>query len=258
MTPSIIPLGQTTMALCRLGPDDASVALVWAHGWGQSGAAFMELARAFQTRAQSMVLDLPGFGASGLPPEGWGTENYADAIADWLATLPPGRRVWIGHSFGCRVGLQVAARHPTLLDGMVLVAAAGLPPHRGIARKVALRSRIYAYKVARMFVPEGPARDHLRARFGSVDARNAGPLRKVLVRAVNENLSNVAARVRCPTVLIYGDGDQDTPPEIGERLHRLISGSQLRILNGYDHHTILTNGRYQVAGEIQRLLKGLG
>ena len=53
--------------------------------------------------------------------------DYADAFAEWLSTLPRARRIWIGHSFGCRVGLQLAARHPATVDGLFLIAAAGLP-----------------------------------------------------------------------------------------------------------------------------------
>jgi pimeloyl-ACP methyl ester carboxylesterase len=113
-------------------PGTASPLLVWAHGWGHTHANLLPLAEAMRPSAESALIDFPGFGASPLPPEVWGTAEYADAVAEWLATLPPGRRLWVAHSFGCRVGLQLAARHPGAVDGLFLIAAAGLRPRRAL------------------------------------------------------------------------------------------------------------------------------
>jgi pimeloyl-ACP methyl ester carboxylesterase len=51
-------------------------------------------------------------------------------------------------------------------------------------------------------------------------------------------------------VLVYGDRDRETPPEIGTRLKELIQESQLYLLRGFDHWTVLTEGRHQL---LQRL-----
>ena len=110
--------------------------LVWAHGWAHSHASLAPLAEAMRPRADSRLIDFPGFGASPPPPSAWGTQDYADAMAEWLAGLPPRRRVWVGHSFGCRVGLQLAARHPAAVDALFLIAAAGLQPHRSLMTRM--------------------------------------------------------------------------------------------------------------------------
>src|SRR4051794_36849174 len=104
--------------------------LVFGHGWGQSSAAFLPLAETLNPFAPSYLIDFPGFGKSPLPPQSWGTAEYADAVADWLTGLPPARFLWIAHSFGGRVGLQLASRRPELLTGMILIASAGLPRTR--------------------------------------------------------------------------------------------------------------------------------
>jgi pimeloyl-ACP methyl ester carboxylesterase len=250
---AIIQLADASMAVTRLGSaDEAGPELIWVHGWGQSGAAFMELARSFARDAASAVVDLPGFGNSPLPPAHWGTADYGDAIAGWIATLPPRKRIWIAHSYGCRVGIQLAARHPGLLAGMVLIAAAGLPRHRTLIQTLRLKARIYAFKLAKRLTPAGAARERLYAKAGSADARNAGAMRPILIRAVNENLTEEARKIGCPTLLVYGRDDDDTPPEIGERLNGLIAGSELLVLNGFDHHTILTAGMHQLVSEISR------
>jgi pimeloyl-ACP methyl ester carboxylesterase len=233
------------------------VELVWAHGWGHSHESLVPLAAAMRSRAGSVLVDFPGFGASPLPPGAWGTEDYGDAMAGWLATLPAAPRVWVGHSFGCRVGVQLAARHPAAVSALFLIAAAGLPPHRSVMTRLKRLPRRLMFRTLRAMAPEGPARDRLRERFGSADYRNAGAMRPVLVKAVNEDLSEAARRIRVPVVLVHGDQDTESPPAIAERFHALIPGSRLHVLHGFDHWNILTDGRHQVTHLLGELLEGL-
>ena len=242
--------------LANGAPRDAAE-LVWAHGWGHSHQSLAPLAAALRPRADSWLLDLPGFGTSPLPPGDWGTEDYADAMAAWLAKLPPTPRVWIGHSFGCRVGVQLAARHPAAVRALFLIAAAGLPPHRSPLTRLKRLPRRLAFRALRAMTPEGPARDRLRERFGSSDYRNAGAMRPVLVKAVNEDLSEAARRIRVPVVLVHGDQDSESPPEIARRFHALIPDSRLHLLRGFDHLSIISDGRHQVAHLIGELLESL-
>jgi pimeloyl-ACP methyl ester carboxylesterase len=178
-------------------------------------------------------------------------------MAQWLATLPRRKRVWVGHSFGCRVGLQLASRHPDAVAALLLIAAAGLPPRRSVAERLRRLPRRLAFRTMRALTPEGAARDRLRERYGSSDYRTAGAMRPVLVKAVNEDLSEVARRIGIPVVLVHGAADSESPPEIATRLHALISGSRLHLLRGFDHLTILGDGRHQVIHLLGDLLERL-
>jgi pimeloyl-ACP methyl ester carboxylesterase len=251
--------GGAQFAAFRLGvnTDPAQPLLVWGHGWGQSHAALLPLAEAMRAIAPSLLVDFPGFGASPMPPAAWGTADYADAVAEWLAEIPARPRVWIGHSFGSRVGLRLAAQHPELVDGLVLIAAPGLPPRRSLAQQLWRRARSLAFRSLRALTPEGPARDRLRDRFGSADYREAGAMRPILVKTVTEDLGPVAREVRCPAVLIYGERDTETPPDIGQRLQQLMPRAELSVLRGLDHWTVLTEGRHQIAHRIGRFLETL-
>jgi pimeloyl-ACP methyl ester carboxylesterase len=236
------------LAVFRLAGDSAAgpMELIWGHGWGHTHKNLLPLAQAMRRTARSVLIDFPGFGASPLPPGAWDTADYADAVAEWLAGLAPARRIWIAHSFGCRVGLQLAARHPERLAGLFLIAAAGLPPRRSPWARLRVAARRWTFRLARQFTREGPARDRLRDRFGSADYRAAGELRPILVKAVTEDLSAAARAVRCPSVLVVGDRDRETPPELATRLHRMMPQSRLVVLRGFDHWSILTDGRHQI------------
>src|ERR1700712_5671863 len=83
--------------------------LLFGHGWGQSSTAFLPIAETLKPFAPSYLVDFPGFGKSPLPPPDWGTAEYADAISEWIGSLGSAERyIWIGHSFGGRIGLQLA------------------------------------------------------------------------------------------------------------------------------------------------------
>ena len=243
------------LAITEIGtPQPEGLHLVWGHGWGQSANALLPLAETLKPYASSSLVDFPGFGRSSAPPASWGTAEYADFVAEWIATLPA-RRIWIGHSFGSRVGIQLAARHPKVLSGMVLIAAAGLRRRRSFLENLSFQWRKTAFKTARRFVREGPQLDALRRRFGSTDYRSAGAMRPIFNRVVNEGLSEQARAVQCRTLLIYGTADTETPPEMGERYKSLIPNSELALLTGFDHFSVLSEGRHQLAVRIRRFLE---
>lgn len=232
------------------GPD-----IFWGHGWGHSLQAFMQLARSLENTGIHRIIDFPGFGDSPPPPENWSTAEYADAIAAFIKSRTDKKIIWVGHSFGCRVGIQLAARHPELIAGMFLIAAAGLPRKRPLHQKIYFKGRIKLYKILKKLIPFGLPEKWLLKTFASPDYLKSGPLRKILVRVVNENLSEQARTVKCPVTLLYGARDTETPPEIGQRLSRLIPGAEIVVLDGFDHYTILSEARHQVAHRLNAFIK---
>lgn len=231
------------------------IVIIWAHGWGHSHKNWEPLITPLAHQATHIALDLPGFGQSPPPPKDWGTEQYANAIAAWLKdnNLPP--VLWVGHSFGCRVGLQIAARHPECIKAMSLISGAGLKRKRPPLQKLYFTLRIKLFKLLRKRIPEGVFKDKIMAKFGSADYKDAGAMRKVFIRVVNEDLTPQAQDVQCPVTLIYGENDTATPPEFGTRLKQLIPNAQLHILKDQDHYSVLQNGRHQVIKLLSDFIK---
>jgi len=253
--PTFVTHDATTSYAARgLARQGARLEVVWAHGWGQDHRVFLGLVSGLEQRAAHILIDFPGFGDSPPPPAVWGTADYADAVASFLGTAPPVRRVWVGHSFGCRVGLQLAARHPQLVDGLFLIAAAGLPPSRTPLQRLTLAAKVALYKALKTLDRLGLDVAAFRDRLGSADYRSAGPMRPVLVKAVREDLTDVARAVRCPVCLIYGALDTQTPPALGERLASLLPDAHLQVLPRLDHDTILTAGSHQLQFQLAQFM----
>lgn len=229
----------------------------WAHGWGQSHAAFMPLAESLKPLGQHCLLDFPGFGESARPLEAWDTAAYADAIAHHLKQSGSAPIIWIGHSFGGRVGVQLASRHPELVKALVLISGAGLKRKRSPIKKLYFKCRIALYKFLKKLIPLGLSQNWLQSKFGSRDYQSAGEMRDIFLKVISEDLTPQAQNISCPTLLIYGSNDNETPPEFGQRYNRLIKNSTLHILDGQDHYTVLGQGRHQVANLLQGFITNL-
>lgn len=225
-----------------IGDQDSPV-ILWGHGWGQDHKAFIPLAESLRGY-RHILIDFSGFGKTPQPDTDWATQDYADAVAAWIKEQEFKNIHWVGHSFGGRVGIQLAARHPDLVKGLFLIAAAGLKRKRPLHKKIYFWLRTRAFKVLKNI---GINNDWLRSKFGSRDYNNAGAMRGILVKTISEDLSETAQKIRCPVTLVYGENDTETPSEFGHRYKGLMPRSDLFVLEGEDHYSVLSSGRHQVA-----------
>jgi pimeloyl-ACP methyl ester carboxylesterase len=199
------------------------------HGWQRTHADFVPLLQ----RLGGIAPDLPGFGASPPPPEAWGAREYARALEPVVRTFdsPP---VIVGHSFGGRVAVCLAASNPSLVRALVLAAA---PLIRvAPARRPSLRYRTIR-GLHRMHLVGDRRMEVARLRYGSHDYRAAsGIMRGVLVRTVGESYEAELWALRCPVDLVYGDQDRDVPAAVAERAAALVpGGATVTLLPGTDH-----------------------
>lgn len=211
---------------------DAPITVVALHGWGRTHADFGALLAGFD----AVALDLPGFGASPAPPSGWGAADYAALVVEVLPSLAV-PIVVLGHSFGGRVAVELAARHPQAVAGLVLAGVPLLRIDRPGARPP-LEFRIVRALHRRGLV--GDARmERLRQSRGSDDYRaTSGVQREVFVRVVNESYEEALRGVRCPVELVWGDDDPQVPLTIAERARAiLVAPTTLTVVPGAGHDT---------------------
>jgi pimeloyl-ACP methyl ester carboxylesterase len=222
-------------------------AVLFLHGWGADFSLFAPfLDRAADGGRRACALDLPGFGQSAEPTEGWGLDDYADFVLRFLGKLEIGSAVLVGHSFGGSVAVKIAVRESAARPGipkLVLVNGAG------IRRKKTLRQRagLLAYKTARRVLSLGPLRKRFagfleswRNRRASEDYRNASPrMRECLVKTVSEDLTPLLPSIPCPTLLVWGENDTATPVTDARLMESLIPGAGLVVLQNAGHYSFL-------------------
>ena len=204
------------------------------HGWGRSHADFAGvLAATYDQQAlDAVALDLPGFGASPAPPEGWGAKEYAEFVLPLLDEMADGVVV-VGHSFGGRVAVELAAMREDRVAALVL---SGVPLVR-LGRPPRPRVR---YRIVRSLAGAGILSqvrlDRARERYGSRDYREArGVMRDVLVRVAAEDYRPALAGVRCPVELVWGEQDTAVPLAVARSALGLVGKGRLTVLAGVDH-----------------------
>lgn len=232
---------------------------VWLHGWGQTHTSLSRLAQLFSSLGKHYLFDLPGFGKTANPKAGSGTADYADMLTKELDKITDRPCILIGHSFGARVAVQMAALHPDRVQAIILIGGAGLQRKRSIAYKTRAIVLRFLGKLARLCdsLFKSNLRQAYTNKFGSSDYKSAGDLRPTFVRVVNEDLITEAKSINCPALLLYGAEDNETPPEIGRKYEALIQNSQYHELTGFGHLDILDRGAYQCQALITDFLKSL-
>ncbi|MEA2509131.1 MAG: hypothetical protein QOG21_1213 [Actinomycetota bacterium] len=223
----------------RLASAGAGETVVVLHGWGGRIESMTPAMACLQTRFQVVAVDLPGFGDAPAPAGVWGTPDYARWLAALLRDHSIQRAHFLGHSFGGKVALTLAATDRTLVDKLILVDASGLrsAPSRAAVAKRAL-SR--AGRVAGRLGPPGRALQQLVYRqVATADYREAGPLRPTFVRIVNEDVTELLPRISAPTLLIWGGRDEDVPVTHAQTMERLIPDAGLVVLEGAGHFSYL-------------------
>ena len=219
------------------GPD-----VVLLHGWGATGAAMTSIVTALSSSFACHTVDLPGFGESPVPPCAWGVHDYAHLVAGLMAALGVPHAHFIGHSFGGRIAIVLAAERPDLVDKLILVDSAGVRPSQSKWRRAVL-TLAKAGQGLLSPRPLAPVRERLRSaardRLGSDDYRTAGPLRHTFVKVVDEDLRPLFPLVRAPTLLIWGEHDEVTPISDARLMESAIPDAGLVILPGAGHFSYL-------------------
>lgn len=229
------------------GPEDTDVTAVFVHGLGGSSTNWTELAGALSSRWHGVAPDLPGFGRSAAPGGAdYSPASHATAVGALLEHLTARGRGpvhLLGNSLGGAVALLVAAERPDLVRTLTLVSPAvpdlrPAPSRLGDARmilaavpllggrtRVALATEDPRARLARTMrlcwadpAEVSPAAFELAAaeaaeRTGVPWAAEAlhhsfvGLVRTWLAPG-SRSLWAAAARVRVPTLVVWGEADR--------------------------------------------------
>ncbi len=209
------------------------------HGWGLRGKHWARVMDDLHTSFDLIAPDFPGFGSTDAPPVPWGVSDYMNWVIALLDELGIERASVIGHSFGGRVAIKLAALHPERVEKLVLTDAAGIRPKRTLAYHINVRK----FKATRWLSRQSLAPAWLRAwaaarvaNQGSADYQAAsGTVRGSFVRIVNEDLRPYLPRIQAPTLLIWGERDDATPLADGQLMEKLIPDAGLVVFQGASH-----------------------
>jgi 3-oxoadipate enol-lactonase len=236
-----ITLDRATLAYDDAGPDDA-IPLLLVHGHPFDRSMWRPQLRQFSVRRRVIVPDLRGYGASPGEVDGWAA--FADDLAALLDAVRVPRAVVVGLSMGGQIALELWARHPDRVAGLLLAdtTAAGETPFsrtmrlEQAARLLAEGMDPYAVEMLyRMVAPDAPdaVAQHVLAMM-----RSAGPVGAAAAqraRADRPDRTSDLAAVAVPTTVVVGGADELTPVIEAAAMARQIPDAELVVVEGAAH-----------------------
>ena len=205
--------------------------IVLLHGWGQN-IEMMKFLGDKLNNCRVTILDLPGFGSSSIPTSELNIYDYDEILEEFIKNLKIKNPIIIGHSFGGRIGIIYASKNS--IDKLVLLGSPCV--RKEIDESLKLKILKFMKRVPLVNKMEEVAKKHI----GSEDYKKASPMmRKVLVNTVNEDLSDCAKYIDCPTLMIWGTNDTAAPIEDARELEKLIKDVGFIEYNGGSHYVYI-------------------
>jgi len=235
--------------------------LVLVHGHSGNWTNWLENIPRLARSRRVIAPDLPGFGFSEMPEWRISIENYARFLGRLFDALGVESAPVVGNSMGGFVGAELAVKDPERVDALVLVSAAGLSTkYVGLSDELLRRGwfRAFARAInAYASIPEARLEtlvrrprlrravlaavvrhpDRLAPRMAAEMLRGSGrPAAPFATDAiVDYDFRDHASRVRCPTLLVWGDSDRVVPVESADAYAEAIPHASKVILEDTGH-----------------------
>jgi len=185
-----------------------------------------------------------GFGDADKPQTGFTQTHYVEDLEAFLDVVGIKQAVIVGHSMGGLIAHYFAVRNPAKVTRLVLVGTAPTAANSAIVGGTVMDDinkltdpidpafvRLSQREQIRLPVPDSVldeiVSETLKAPARSWQGAMAGML--------GEDHSSRLAEIKCPTLILYGDGDMYFTMQDQRDLQRLIPQAQFKVYPGVGH-----------------------
>ncbi len=212
------------------------------HGWGSSIKPWAPILKGFEGY-RVIALDLPGCGESDILKTDWGIDDYCNFILKFINTLGIENPIMVGHSHGGRICIKMAAEGMLCPPKLILFGSAGIPAKKTLKKQLRIYSFKFIKKVLTLPIIKNYSSgliDKARSHFGSADYKSAPEvMRKTMVRVIGVDLRDIIHKIECPTLLIWGDKDTETPLDNAKFMEKVIKDCGLCVIEGGSHFAFI-------------------
>lgn len=215
------------------------VPIVILHGWGANSSTW-QIPKTLLEKAGFSVFvpDLPGFGKEVLLKLPWSISDYVDFVLRFAKEKSQGKFILVGHSFGGRIAIKLAAEYPEKVEKLILT---GVPARGGKTLKALIFNLLAKIGKVFFFLPPfsffGPlVRKFLYYLAGEWDYyKTVGTMRQTFKNVINEDLVSLLSKINLPTLILWGKEDKLTSVLLAHFLKEKISQAKLVTLPTASH-----------------------
>ncbi|UQN10251.1 3-oxoadipate enol-lactonase [Deinococcus sp. QL22] len=239
---AFVTVNGVTLHVRRTGAPHASRTLVFLNSLGSDARIWDAVAAALSDSCRVLQYDQRGHGLSDAPPGPYTLRDHAEDLAALLGACGVRRAVLVGVSVGGMIAQEFAARYPARVEGLVLVGTgtkigeAALWNARIAAAEAGDLARIAPDALSRWFTPAffetrpAEARGYLNMLSRTSPHGYAGTCAALR----DADLGQQTARLTVPAVVLCGEHDRSTPPELGRALAEAL-GAPFHLIPGAAH-----------------------
>ena len=175
--------------------------------------------------------DLKGFGKNTNMPYPYSLDDYISEVKEYMDKNKLDNPFLIAHSFGGRIAIKGYATKTLTFKKMVLTGSAGLKPKNSIKKRV----KKCCFNIAKHILPKEKLEVFYSKDYLSLDHI----MKKSFIKIVNEHLDDYLEKIDCPTLIINGQKDKQTPLYMAKKLNQNILNSTLSIYEECGHFCFL-------------------
>jgi pimeloyl-ACP methyl ester carboxylesterase len=230
--------------------------LLFVHGLGGSWQNWLENIPHFARTHRVVAVDLPGFGASPMPPWETTIPAYGRFLRDFSERLSIDRCSLVGNSMGGFIATEVAISEPDRVDDLTLVSAAGITWARARREPAAMLARVgrAAVPLALRFQLSQIGRPRFRRQAFRGVFHDPNALRRELLwenvvpamqapgtfdsmrNLVGYDIRDRLAEIGVPTLIVWGRNDRVVPvPAAFSYKKRIGDNAELIIFDECGH-----------------------
>ncbi|WP_294906798.1 alpha/beta fold hydrolase [Tatumella sp. UBA2305] len=246
--------------------------LLFAHGLFLDGQAFRAQYQALSQSYRCIVMDMPGHGQSSHSPSGWTLDTMTEDLALMIQEVLHRPVTFIGQSQGGMVGIRLAARFPELVERMVLIGTSAREEpefkmtdwqlRREILQNGTQQQRSQLFDRIQQVLnsprwleqfPQQAADERQRMLHQDPQAMALALTEAVFSRG---DIRSLLPDITMPVLVICGEDDPATPPELSMEIAHLLESGELALLPETGHHPMLESAA-QVTSLIRQFLEGI-
>ncbi len=238
----VIIAGRTAIGVDEAGSGDA-VPILFLHGVGSDKSVWAPQLAHFGVKRRAVAFDYPGYGESDPAAAGTTRDDFAAAVLGAMNTLGIERAHICGLSLGGVVAIAMHHSAPRRCASLILADSFAVHPdgpaihERATAASRTLTMKQLAEQRTPVILAAG-ASEGLRDEVCRTMARIDPDAFRIGTEAVwLADQRDRVAKIAVPTLVLVGDQDTITPPELSEELANAIPGARLQIFAGAGHLT---------------------